>query len=247
MNEYLLIVIAIIFAFIVAVIFTLTRNLLSNLTSYERVVADSTLGWTILVFGLILSFSIVNFYTRYIDLRNSLAIEATNLNIIYKLIKKIPNSEKAVESMKKYLDYLINVDLKNLKKNKLENDVIDELYSNMNDEIIDLLDKQGQNYSSINILNRLSTNYQNYNFKKEIINNTFYINVIIIMSIFILISLWLIKVENVLIQFLADFCFLSVISIGITLLIILGKPFNNIIIGIDLSNHKQLLKDINNL
>ena len=250
MNEYFLIVISIAIAFVVSIIFTLSRGLLSNLTSYEKVMTESVVGWTILVFGLILSFSIVNFYSRYIDLRNSLAKEATNLDIIYKLIRKVPNSEKAVEAMKKYLEYLIHVDLQLLKKNKLDNNTIDDLYSDMNDEIINLINESGNveklsGFSSINILSRLSTNYENSNFRKEIINNTFYINVIIIMAIFILISLWLVKVQDPLIQFLADLCFLSVIFSGITLLIILGKPFNNTIIGIDLSNHKQLLDRMN--
>lgn len=231
MNDILYIFIAVFSAFILAIAFTFTRL---YFTILDLQLISSALSWSIIVFGLILSFSILNFYNRYIELRNSFITDLTNLELIYNMFKYCKNSENVLKSIKTYGEYVISIGGRYNQTSK-------KLYKIMNDDILKYISENPNQFSN-NILARLSTNTQNINFVKEIENNTFFINIILMLSIFILISLFLIKIPEPMIQFLADFCFLSIIFVCITLLYILSTPFDSSTLKIKIENYKNLFE-----
>lgn len=239
MEDYIYIVIAIVVALILSIILIGLRLLLSEFVILnDRRTLDTLLAWSIMVFGLVLSFSLINFYNRYIELKNSLVEDATNLEVIYDMLKFSENSEDAINSMEKYL--------KQIKTDRLNRSKVKSLYDEMNNEILKYV-KNNPNAYSNQILNRLSTDSQNINFTTEIDVNKFIINVILILFSFIFIVLFLVKLRDPIMQFISYFCYLSIICVIITLIILFGNPSLGKTIGLNfqyfIDLHDKIIND----
>ena len=94
----------ILFPFIISMMIVLLLLVLRR--NYDGLSPDGTsktellVGWCIIVYSIILGFTLNNFYNRYKEIRKTLVNEVTNLQIIYRIMKQLPNSENVIQSIK---------------------------------------------------------------------------------------------------------------------------------------------------
>lgn len=215
----------------------------TNVKSSFSASIEISVGWCIFLYGIILGFSISNFYGKYISIRDSFIKEASNLKIIYKTLSLLPNIEDTHDALIAIENYVKSVPidlLKSLKINKYSNNSKD-LYNKMNNEIINYTIKNSTNtIINNNLLIRISSD----EFIKQIINEinvgNYYINFLYTLLIFILIPIYFINLNNKILQFILDFCIFSILLSGIYLCQILNNPF----IFSPISFHFEIYKNL---
>jgi hypothetical protein len=222
MEHYTYIFIAFFFSLLLFII----RN---NEKSLFSATIEISVGWCILLYGIVLGFSISNFYAKYIAIRDSFIKEITNLKIIYKIFEKLPNKEKTLPVLDSINNYINSVPSELNKSLKFfnYNDKTKELYNKMNDEIINYT--LNNNDSGILINNNILLRLSSDDFIKQIINEmkvgNYYINFLWTLLIFIFIPIYFINVGNKSLQFILDFCIFSILLSCIYLCEILNNPF----------------------
>lgn len=194
------------------------------------------------IFGLMLSFTIANFYSRYQELTDIVVNEVTDLQLIYRMLLRSPGSEDAVASMKAYLKGVIDTWLDY--QNGTIDDHIIQLYRKMDAEILDYIRDHPDNIYNQNILSRLSTNQHNLVAIREVVTNKIFIYVIIVAALFLLLGLYWIHISNLIVQTMLDLSVISIVVIGIYLLYVLSAPFSISGFGITPQSYQDLLNEI---
>jgi hypothetical protein len=241
----LTIIIYLIIAIMIAIILYLTRFLVPTLSLNDKAITHEIVSWSIIIYGIILGFSISNFYNRYTSIRETLITEVTNLQIIYRIFKTLPDSEEVIESIKVYTINVTKELIISLGREEYLSSTV-MLYRDMDNKIINYFNKHPGNPFVNQILSRLSTDQKIKKLVDEIKSGNYYINMLNILLIFIIIPLWFIKLDNSIIQFFMDICLLIIIACALYLLKILNNPFIKRPISFDLNMYSDLLNEINN-
>ncbi len=232
----------ILFAIFVAFILLLVRYLVPKLTDLDRSTIGLCVGWCIIAYSIILGFSIANFYSRYLDFRDTFITEATNLKLMYRYFKQLPQSEDTesiINNIKEYSEHILKIS----KTDKYPLDT-STLYRKMDKDIIKYLNSNSTIFNN-NILSRLSTDERVKKLFDEIKAGHYYIMLLGVLIIFIIIPLSLSKMDNIIIQFVVDSSILIILFSVIHLLMILNDPFGiNNPIGLNLSMYSDLIKEI---
>jgi len=239
-------IIIIIISLLIAYILSEVRIFKNNFNQNTENIIEGSVGWAIVVYGLILGFSISNFYNRYITIRDTFVEEVTNLQLIYRYIKIAPNSKEkneAIESIRKYAESVINDLLPNLADRKYSL-VSDIRYKEMNSKIINFVNKHTDYKFNHNILLRMSTDERIKQLVNEMNFGLYYIYILIFLIIFIIIPLWLNVMANKIVQLIIDSCILIILFTGIYLCILLNNPFTKSPVSFDFSLYKDLINDI---
>ncbi len=237
----------ILIAIIVAAIVSQVRLFYQNNNKNVRTFIEDSLGWIMVIYGLILAFSISIFYDRYISVRDTFVSEVTNLQIITIYFKQMPDSKErneVIESIKNYTQGVIKYLPGDLQKRRYS-PILDDLYFQMNGRIIKYVQKHPENPFDNNILKRMTTNMKIKQLIEEINAGSYYIYILAFLSIFILIPLSLTTIHNRVVQLIIDICILIILFTGIYLCTILNNPFVQSPIAINLSMYEVLLKEIN--
>lgn len=240
----------VILAILIAVILMCTRPLVPLITVEERAIISASVGWCMVVYGLILAFSISNFYTRYISIRDTFVTEVINLQIIYRIMRMYDDTEDVKMSIYNYVKNIhreVKYDLMNKEYPKSS----EELYYTMNSTILKYV-KENENFFNANMMLRLSTDTRIKKLIDEIKAGNYYIEILSILLIFIIIPLWLSKMKDRLIQFIIDSCLLIILFSILHLLNILNNPFcdcNPLSLNLDMysnlaSEIEEDLKDV---
>lgn len=220
----------ILIAIIIALILSLVR-----LANVEVMLVADSISWCIIVFGLILGFSISNFYNRYIEIRNTFILEVTNMQLIYEMFNQLPNSQPVLLSIEKYVVSFID-----------RSSNIEEDYLKMDKEIIKYIQNNPTNPFTNNILLRMSTYQKIKTLTKEITIGNYYIDVLWFLLILIIIPLFFMKFSNRGIQFIVDSCLLVIFFTGMYLCDILNNPFNESPVMIKFDSYKDFINQIRN-
>ena len=105
-------------AFIITILLFLFRPLVPKIDSNERLIINGIIAWSVTFYALIVAFSITIFYARYISIRDTVVEETTNLRIIYKIFRELPDSENVINSIKNYINNVITTLIPNLREQK---------------------------------------------------------------------------------------------------------------------------------
>ena len=200
-------------------------------------------GWVMVIYGLILGFSLTNFYSRYVAMRNAFIKDATNYQLIYEFFIKMdksPEIDDIINSILKYLELISSIGIDYKEKLKIS----DNIYKDMNTKIINYL-KNNQTSFTNNILSRLNTNIEIKKLADEIEAGQYYIAILCFLVIFIIIPLAIsTSMLDRKIQFLLDFSILIIISTALYLCEILNNPFIQSPISFNLSMYSDLIDTI---
>lgn len=229
----------IIIAIVISALMVFTRHYFSvtNVANHDTILFG--VSWIIATFSLLLAFTISNFYNRYVTTRDDLINEASNLEIIYELLTKIPNSETPREAIKKYLLKIIS--LENFKTQGHQ-----EYYS-MRLKIVNFLNDQITIHPFTNdILSRLSSDNHLEGLIREIKSGSYYINIICLLLVLVIIPLWFIYVDKYLQLFLVT-CLMTMFLIIIYLMEILNDPFGKSPLQIKFESYRDVLNRINEI
>ena len=240
MDYIFYIIIAIIIAFILSVL-----RPYKIINQSESGVITNSVGWCLVIYGLLLGFSITIFYGRYIEIRNFIATEVTNLSLIYNFFKVLPNSEEVVKSIKNYVFSVINEFLPSV-KNREYNENTEKLYKIMDQEIIKYIQENPNSPFNNNILIRLSTDNKLKILSNEIKNGDYYIGILIFLFIVIVFLLWCSEIADFIVQFIVDLCLLVILLSSLYFCIILNNVFNESPIAVKMESYNDLLKEIEN-
>jgi hypothetical protein len=122
-----------------------------------------------------------------------------------------PNSEKTIMAIENYLQVLLNDGIPLLRKGK--NSIkLEYAYKAMDYAIINYI-KNNQNIFSTVILSKLSTNESLKELINEINQTVFYIYFVILLFLFLIIQLYFIKLTDTKLQFIFEFCFITIIML----------------------------------
>lgn len=238
MDYYIYIIIAI----IISIILCLIRPIRKDLDPSEKSIITGSIGWCLVIYGLMAGFSINIFYNRYLEIRNTFITEITNLQLTYRYFKTLPNSENVILSMKNYLKSIFIDLLPNL-KNKKYSEKSEQLYRDMDNEIIKYLNSNPNIFVN-NILIRMGTDQKIKRLVDEINDGEYYINILIFLFIIILIPLWLTSTVDKYIQFIIDACILIILISALYICIILNNVFDDSPISIKMQGYQDLLDEI---
>lgn len=236
----------ILIAIIIAIILYLVRPFVPVLDLNDRTIVVSSISWMAIIYALLLTFSIQNFFNRYITIRDAFVNEGTNIQIIYRIFKLLPESnekDQVIESIKKYSENVINVLIPSLANKKYSTET-DIYYNQMDQSILNYINIYGNNIFDNNLLLRLSTSQKIKQLVNEINVGDYYIQFLIIIFILIIIPLSLSKMVNAGIQLVIDLCFLIFVGSTIYLLTILGDPFGDNPIAFKMGLYTELLDEI---
>lgn len=229
------------FALILSLILSQTR--FSELSPTLGTIISTNVAWCIVIYGIILGFSISNFYNKYILVRDTFVKEATNIKLTYQIFKQLPSSEERDNVLKSIEKYVISVkttlvkSLANYEYDKTTN----ALYNQMNKEIINYVNTYPSNVFNNNILLRLSTSDYIKQITNEMNSSKYYITLLWFLLIFVIFPLWLIVLKSKLLQFTLDFSLLVILLSCIYLCDVLSNPFVNSPISIKLQIFNDLL------
>lgn len=202
---------------------------------------SSTIGWTLIIYGLILAFSINIFYTRYIEIRTIFADEVNNLLLTYRYFKVLPDNEFVLHSIHSYANSVLNDLLPSLQNGEYS-EKTNFYYTQMTNTIINYVNDHPTIVFDNNILIRLTTNERIKQIAIEI-KNQYYITIIWLLFLFVLIPMFFISTPNRSLQFLMDSCILIILLTLIYVITILNNPFRESPIQIELTMYQDLLNN----
>lgn len=216
----------IIFSLIIGVFFVLSKLFYTPSRAENQQVIGISITFTSVVFGLLLGFTVSNFWNRYITIGDFISEEAQQLSEMYNIVKGYPGTQGIINALQLYLENTINVEFKFLAQNKTskENDV---LFKNI---IIEINNYVRENPNTP-IANTLYTLIPERERLKNTINASFsnyLIWIIIISAIITLVGFWLLQNENLYFQLIIDVGIIAIISLSIYLLYELKNPFSGI-------------------
>jgi hypothetical protein len=233
-----------ILSFLIVILLFVLRNNDRNLSQDGKNKTGEIVSWCIIIFGIILGFTIANFYNRYIETREILVNEIVNLQIIYRTFKVLPDNQKVIKSIKNYVKSVIN-DLQYSLQNNVYSIETSNYYRIMDSNIIEYFNEYKTNPFISTINNRLSTSERIKILSQEVITGNFYILMLWFLFIFILIPLYFLKMPDKFIQLLIEFCLLSMFLTGIYLCTTINNPFIESPIMLKFTMYEDLLDEIN--
>ena len=231
-------------SFILTSLLYILRTPQEYLSKVGETKTELIIGWCIIVFSIILGFTIVNFYNRYIEIRNILVNEIVNLQIIYRTFDKFDNSEVVLESIRNYVESVLN-DLQYSLQNDVYSKKTELLYRKMDNSIISYFNDHRDNTFISTINSRLSTSQRiKVIIDQEIVTGNFYINILWLLFALILIPLYFAKMPNKIIQFIIEFCLLSIFITGIVLCGFINNPFVESPVTLKFTMYSDLLDEM---
>jgi len=239
----------IIVAIVLAIIIFYTRRTLNFFNVDEQMLYATIFGWGIIIYALLMTFTISSFYQHYTEERDTFIQESTNLTLIYRIIKLGPKSKyskRALRSIERYTESVINDVVPDLKQG-IYSTKSELLYRQMDYDIITYTYKNtniADNGAIGDILARMSTDQRIKKLSDGIKNGQFLIYILMFLSVFVLLGFWVIKIDNSYIQFIMDISLLVIIFVSIYLLMILNNPFDESPLTLSLSMYDDLLLEI---
>lgn len=220
-------------SFLFVVILFISREYKDN-KSIDDSKIEFIIGWSIILFSLILGFTIGNFYNRYIETRNMLVDEVVNLQIIYRTFKVFPNTDNIIDSIKLYVSSILNNS-----EDTFNNHI------NMDNKIIEYFNENQSNQFLTTTMNRLSSSEKIKTIKNEILNGQFFINILWFLLALIVIPFYFLKTSNKINQSVIELFLFTILITGIVLCEYINNPFIDSPIKIKFDSYYDLLNEIN--
>lgn len=237
--------IALILAFLFSAFITVFRTTNSKLSQVEKSMIAMTIGWILVIYGLILSFSIGIFYNRYVTIREMFVNDVTNLQLTYRMLKDLNAPKDLLSTIRDYTKSVLEDQLPALQSGTFSAKTQEMNYI-MNTKIINFLNLNREQVGlfTANMLGRLTTDVKIIQLVGEINSTEYYINILMFLIIFVLGPLYLNTAPDKGIQFILDFSLLSILFTGLYLCTILNNPFIDSPVSIKLTGYQVLLSEI---
>jgi ABC-type multidrug transport system fused ATPase/permease subunit len=211
---------------VLGLFFVLTKLFYQPTSPDNQSIIGLTVTFTSLVFGLLLGFTVSNFWNRYIEISDFITEEAESLKKLYRVVKDYPNTENIVNAIQNYTDNTINSEWKLLEQGKFsaENE---NLFKNITTQINEYI-KQNPDTPLINSIYNLIP-------ERDKLKNTLFTNftnslilIVIVSALVTLIGFWLLRNVNFYIQFIIDVGIILIIVLSVYLLYELSNPFKGV-------------------
>lgn len=224
---------------------TVFRKDNKTLSQNEKQMIAMTIGWILVIYGLILSFSIGIFYNRYVTIRELFVTDLTNIQLTFRMLKQLNAPVDVLHSIRDYVKSVIEDQVPALSCGTYSK-ITERLYYEMDIKVIDYLRDYRDNAGlfTANILMRISTDAKVVQLVNEINSSQHYINILWFLMIFVLGPLYLLAAPDKLLQFGIDFSLLSILFTGLYLCTILNNPFVDSPVSIKLDGYYSLLDEI---
>lgn len=236
MSIFLIILIS----FSISIFISLIKSLNIKLNVYERSIISTSVGWCLVIYSLILAFAINSFYTRYLDIRTIITNKASSIELLYsflKVQKKSEQRDKTILALSKYLSEISSELYSNINN-------YDKIHKELNDEIIKCIGENPNSPYNYKILADLSTEQQLKKIFDEIQSSNYYISILIFLFLIVLIPISFTTSNVKYVQFMVDFCVITILISGLSLAYFLANPFVSSPISINLNFFSDLSKDI---
>lgn len=231
----------IILALFVVMVFIFTRSLRDSCEADKEIV-KCAVEWTLLIYSLILAFSIGIFYEKYTETRNIIFNQTTAISVLHRYFSVEPNAEEIVVKIKEYTETIHQnldryKDTGHLDKNHA---AFDEMHT----AIIEYLHENPNMTFKEDVLSKLNDIQK----VKVLINDmkvgNHYIQIIWFLTFFLLVLLWVNSLEDLILEILTDLTIVIMAFSAIYLCDILNDPIKSSPISIDLNVYSELFKEI---
>lgn len=241
MLDYIFVVLLliIIISFSISILVTSIKNINLKFNVSERTIITNSVGWCLVIYGLILGFAITSFYNRYVEIRTIITTKASSFEILFNFLKTEEKSESRDNILKLLSTYLSTI----IKYNNVND--YEKIHNLLNNSLIQYVKNNPTKPYNIRIINDLSTEQQLKKIFDEINISNFYLSILLFLFIIVLIPIMFTTTSNILVQFIIDFCVITILVSGLCLAYFLANPFVSSPISINLSLFEKLSKEIN--
>lgn len=238
------ILIILILAVLISVLLCCAQSFNIKLFDVTKTLVSTSIYWAVLLFSLILSFSIFSFYSRYINIRSELINSAANLQVIYLIIKSGPPSPEAtvaIDSIIAYSSFILKTFVHNSSQCYYDNRT-SYLYNKMNDDILAYTRvPENVNIFSNNILDRLDTDQKLKLLISDTTTGEYFILIMCVCFVLIMILFSLIVIEHLIVKLILFAVIVAIMLLAIYLIIILNNPFLESPIQLNVNMYRDLI------
>ena len=205
----------------------------------EQPIIGVTATFSSVLFALLLSFTVANFYDDFQDVRSSITKEVLELEMIYEIIADVPDGKPIITSMKAYIDSVITDEWPNSKNGKespqtvkahlaLKKAIMNYVHTHPDDHLNDQL----SSYIAVsdNRHNRLESNK----------DNNFMTVIVVIAGLLTVVAFWFLKTSSLVVQFIVDFGVIAIVTLSLYLLLSLDQPIRSQELGLSIDEFKTL-------
>lgn len=220
MSPFVDVLIIIIASVIITVIYELIKSRVPALDHDTQDIVNYGAAFIGLFVTLLLTFTISNYLSRYGNLVENVSQDASELAVIIRYMKVLPNSDPVLQSIRNYVDYL-NDNPDNIQK-------IYDLYSEINKNIIQYVKSNTTPFND-EILSRIRANQAiSRSFDLYNIVNDFLFIISLFFLILTLIVFLFIRVPVKWVQYAIDFCIIAVVVGSMYIIYKLNQQYVNI-------------------
>lgn len=231
-------------ALVVATIFNWTRQFHGVISEDLRRSMGAILGFAAISFSLLLGFMVSYFLTRFLDIERTLVDEVTQLQLIYRMLKPLPESAPIISALRTYVQSVITEEWPALQRGE-SSPRTEALQAQFSELLIQYFaDPQHSVTLGQVVLAKLSTGEWRKRLATVLRANRFLISVIAIAGFITLLGFWLYHHRTNIYAFLVDFVIISLVALGLFLLVVLNRPFAQSNLGVSPLIYEDLLREI---
>jgi len=231
-------------SFIVAVMLTALRRTYCFDNIEEQTIIIPIIAFISLLFILLITFVISGLWQRYTDLRSTLVQDANKLQLVYRTLKQLPNTEEITENIKRYVNNTINVELNTLDEINSYNTQNNLIYRQITMQIIAYVQRYDPVVKDL-LLSNIDIEEHDLQLSTKQISNTLFV-IVVIVALATLVSFWFLNIKTILPLFILNFISIFVIFLCIYLVYQLSNPFTSKLIGLAHSNiYTNFYQEIN--
>jgi len=229
-------------SFFLALIFTWSKRF-HGFSIDEQPIIGLTATFASILFALLLSFTVANFYDDYQRLRGSISKEALELEAIYEMLQDVPDGQPVIQKLRSYLQSVVDVEWPLSQQGK-PSPQTDRAHLEFKKALItyirshpgDPLNNQLGAYVGVD---------DNRHVRLEALqNNNFMITIVVIAGMLTLVAFWFLNTSNIAIQIIVDFGVITIIALSLYLLWNLSQPLRSSELGIHIAGLRNLYQRV---
>lgn len=224
-------------------IYTITRPLHEPLPENIKIASLGVLSFIAICFSILLGFFVSYFLTRFLDIERTLVNEVTQLELIARILREIPESLEVQNALRAYVESVIRDEWPRLIKGQssAQTEVLQSRFSEL---LIRLANQYPELVSLQTALNNLTTGEWRKRLVAVLRANRLFITVTAIAGILALVGFWLIEHRASIFMFLIDLGAVILVALGLFLLTTLNRPFSQNELGLTPEIYQDVLREL---